>query len=108
MLTVEAELARVVSPLIKHMAHLQGYNALSLQQKQLARDILYCLWAISSSLQPKLWEDTWASTTITYWLSNLIRDREAAIRVVSFGILTLLTSPSNLHQTINSKQYFFY
>lgn len=102
MLTIEAELAHVISHLIKHMTHLQGYNASSLQQKQLARDILHCLWAISSSLQPKLWEDIWASTTITYWLSNLIQDREATIRALSFGILTILTSPSNLHQTINS------
>ncbi len=87
---------RIVVPLLNHMSHLRNHNSFSLQHKQLVREILYCLWSITSSIDPSLWQELWASssTSITCWLSQLIRDREAAIRAMAFGILTLLTSPA--------------
>ncbi|KAH8962981.1 hypothetical protein BDL97_05G128900 [Sphagnum fallax] len=92
----ERELMRIVLPLLNHMSHLRNHNSFSLQHKQLVREILYCLWSITSSIDPSLWQELWASssTSITCWLSQLIRDREAAIRAMAFGILTLLISPA--------------
>ncbi|KAL3692358.1 hypothetical protein R1sor_006009 [Riccia sorocarpa] len=91
---VEQDLVQIIVPLIKHMAHLHSHHYRSLRHKGLVREIVSCLWSITSFVLPPLWQELWSSTGVTYWLSRLLEDQEAFLRGMGYGILALLSSPA--------------
>ncbi|KAG6551395.1 hypothetical protein Mapa_007041 [Marchantia paleacea] len=91
---VNQDLVHIIVPLIKHMAHLHSHHYRSLRHKGLVREIVSCLWSVTSFVLPSLWQDIWSSTGITYWLARLLEDHEAILRGMAFGILALLATPA--------------
>ncbi|KAL2635459.1 hypothetical protein R1flu_006938 [Riccia fluitans] len=93
---VYQDLVQIIVPLIKHMAHLHSHHYRSLRHKGLVREIVSCLWSVTSFVLPSLWQELWSSTGMTYWLSRLLEDQEAILRGMAYGILALLSSPATV------------
>lgn len=89
----ESDIVQLIVPLVKHVARFYGTETASLRSKQLVREIVYCLWSMTSSISPVFWEHLWASTGMTHWLSRLVMDQEGTVRGMAYGILAMLASP---------------